>query len=433
MMVSSLGDHRSMVPVHFILAVIAVQFVSLTVGAPLFVRDLNAQRCGASWEDANKKCGTLCPNNVDRECNNGEKCYSDLDISVCSTPGSGPAPAPQPQPNPTVSVEYPPAPKWLSSSSASASSAPIPAPQPQPTENELVNDNGGPLRCGSSWENANSKCGTPCPAGVDRQCSNGETCFKDLNTSVCTSGNGPAPTPQPQPTISDPTPAPQPQTTISDPAPAPQPQPEPTHASKAVTTTPIYNGNGGGDGTIGQLVSESQFNSALSACGISKPDMYASVVAGFTIPLANMEELALLMGNMAHESGGFFYTEEIMCAGVTSPTSKCPYGLYHGRGYIQLSWEANYKSASTAIGKDLVSNPDLVMNDLATNWATVSWYWQSSVQPTLKSSGYTLANSVKSINGALECGGNPISPQRVKYINCFEQQFTGTQSYGTSC
>ncbi|KAI8616131.1 lysozyme-like domain-containing protein [Chytriomyces sp. MP71] len=412
-----------MVSLHFLLAIFVVQFVSHAVGAPLFVRDSNAPRCGSSWEDANKNCGTFCPNNVDRECSDGEKCYADLDVSVCNGSGSEPTPAPQPQPNPTVSVAYPSAPKWLSSAAASA--APIPAPQPQPTGNELTGNNIGPLRCGSSWEIANSKCGTPCPDGVDRQCNNGETCFKDLDTSVCSSGNDPAPAPKPQPTVSNPVPVPQPQPTGDS------PYPKPTYSSKAATATPIY--NGGGEGTIGQLVSVAQFNSALSACGISKPDMYASVVAGFTVPLANMQELALLMGNMAHESGGFFYTEEIMCAGVTSPTSKCPYGLYHGRGYIQLSWEANYKSASSAIGKDLVSNPDLVMNDMATNWATVSWYWQSSVQPTLKSSGYTLGNSVKTINGALECGGNPISPQRVKYIHCFEEQFTGTQSSETSC
>ncbi|KAI8839523.1 hypothetical protein BJ741DRAFT_599566, partial [Chytriomyces cf. hyalinus JEL632] len=42
-----------------------------------------------------------------------------------------------------------------------------------------------PFRCGSSWENANSKCGTPCTSGKDYECGYGEKCFRDLQTT-CT-------------------------------------------------------------------------------------------------------------------------------------------------------------------------------------------------------------------------------------------------------
>jgi len=44
------------------------------------------------------------------------------------------------------------------------------------------------FRCGTDWTNANSKCGTPCPAGNDNECSSGERCFAKL-TLACPSDN----------------------------------------------------------------------------------------------------------------------------------------------------------------------------------------------------------------------------------------------------
>lgn len=39
-----------------------------------------------------------------------------------------------------------------------------------------------------------------------------------------------------------------------------------------------------------------------------------------------------------------------------------PYGhVYYGRGFVQLTWLANYERASKEIGTDFVKNPDLVM------------------------------------------------------------------------
>ena len=34
---------------------------------------------------------------------------------------------------------------------------------------------------------------------------------------------------------------------------------------------------------------------------------------------------------------------------------------YYGRGYVQLTWKANYEKASRALGIDFVNSPDLVM------------------------------------------------------------------------
>jgi hypothetical protein len=38
-------------------------------------------------------------------------------------------------------------------------------------------------RCGKSWTDANSRCGTLCPSGTDVPCFNGEHCFRDMKNS----------------------------------------------------------------------------------------------------------------------------------------------------------------------------------------------------------------------------------------------------------
>jgi len=37
------------------------------------------------------------------------------------------------------------------------------------------------------------------------------------------------------------------------------------------------------------------------------------------------------------------------------------YYPWYGRGYVQLTWEANYKKAGQKLGKDFITNPDAVM------------------------------------------------------------------------
>ncbi|KAJ3068165.1 phosphomevalonate kinase, partial [Podochytrium sp. JEL0797] len=276
----------------------------------------------------------------------------------------------------------------------------------------------------------------------------GNAALNNVNPAT-TEAVAPVPAPQPEvnptpvpptkkphtpPTASAAAPPPPPATTAPAPAPAPQPDPETTAPAPAPVPQPETSN---GPNTIANLISETAFNNALSACGITKPGLYAGLTGGFTAPLSGMKELALLMGNTAHESGSYQFTEEIRCAGVTTVTADCPYGWYHGRGYIQLSWDSNYAAAAAALNNPSIhSNPDLVMTDMSVNWATVQWYWTTSVQSLLKSSGVTLGNSVKAINGPLECaslGGKGIATQRVTFIQCFEQQFTGSSSDAASC
>lgn len=135
--------------------------------------------------------------------------------------------------------------------------------------------------------------------------------------------------------------------------------------------------------------------------------------------ITSREEMANFMGQLGHESGGFTrleegfrYTRGIDQIPVQSARREGPevleaarlealqgrpqelgrlmYGgrmgnddagdgyLYRGRGYTQLTGEANYRDAGTALNLDLVNNPDLAANrDNAQRIAV--WYWQERV------------------------------------------------------
>lgn len=49
------------------------------------------------------------------------------------------------------------------------------------------------------------------------------------------------------------------------------------------------------------------------------------------------------------------------------------YAPYFGRGYVQLTWDYNYRAAGEALGIDLLNNPDLVMEPW-TSARILAWY-----------------------------------------------------------
>lgn len=119
-------------------------------------------------------------------------------------------------------------------------------------------------------------------------------------------------------------------------------------------------------------------------------------------------EQAMLLANLIWESTGFQYKEEIACKGTRRPTARCPYGRYYGRGYIQLSWVQNYRTASQEIYGDdrLVQVPELVAKEDGA-WRTAVWYWKWAVRPRLADhdalASLAFGHAVRAINGALEC------------------------------
>ena len=90
----------------------------------------------------------------------------------------------------------------------------------------------------------------------------------------------------------------------------------------------------------------------------------------------------MFLGQVAHESGGFRYSEEL-ASGAAYEWRRDLGNIYagdgrryKGRGFIQLTGRANYREAGRALGLDLINNPALAATDL--NAARVAaWYWDS--------------------------------------------------------
>ena len=91
---------------------------------------------------------------------------------------------------------------------------------------------------------------------------------------------------------------------------------------------------------------------------------------------------AAFLAQLAHESGQLVYMEELASGaayegrldlGNTQPGDG---KRYKGRGPIQLTGRANYRSAGKALGLDLEGNPELVKTP-AVGFRTSVWFWTS--------------------------------------------------------
>ena len=71
---------------------------------------------------------------------------------------------------------------------------------------------------------------------------------------------------------------------------------------------------------------------------------------------------------------------DLKSAGANFPCGAAP-ASYHGRGAIQLSWNINYGRFSEFLYGDktiLLNNPELVVPQGATGWASTLWFWMQS-------------------------------------------------------
>lgn len=118
--------------------------------------------------------------------------------------------------------------------------------------------------------------------------------------------------------------------------------------------------------------------SADQAPAIAQNLNVAMAEANITSP----QQQAMFIAQLAHESGGFHYMEEIASGaayegradlGNTQPGDGV---RYKGRGYIQVTGRYNYTQAGQALGLDLVNNPELAAQPQ--NAARIAaWYWTS--------------------------------------------------------
>ncbi|WP_165989120.1 glycoside hydrolase family 19 protein [Streptomyces sp. YIM 98790] len=218
-------------------------------------------------------------------------------------------------------------------------------------------------------------------------------------------------------------------------------------------------GDGGpgdpGPGPGGFVVSEAQFhqmfpgrNSFYTYQGLTAA---LSAYPGFAATgdeTTRRREAAAFLANVHHETGGLVHIVEQNTANYphycdTSQWYGCPAGqaAYYGRGPIQLSWNFNYKAAGDALGLDLLNNPWLVQNDAAVAWKTALWYWNTQSGPgtmtphTAMTGGHGFGETIRSINGALECnGGNPAQVQsRIDRYRQFVQILGTTPGTNLGC
>ena len=132
---------------------------------------------------------------------------------------------------------------------------------------------------------------------------------------------------------------------------------------------------------------------------------------------------AAFLAQIAHESGRFYYTEEI-ASGVRYDTGALAVKLgntpqadgdgqrYKGRGLIQLTGLDNYKRISAQTGIDFVSNPQWLEEP---EYAVMSacWFWDSKKLNALADAG-DITGMTRRING----GYNGLA-ERIDYYNKF--------------
>jgi chitinase len=183
-------------------------------------------------------------------------------------------------------------------------------------------------------------------------------------------------------------------------------------------------------------ISQSEFNNAVTGAGFPAPsaDVYNGFTAGLGKSLiSSKQEAAMFLGQVLHESGGLKYTAELQCqsnaascaAQYPSSQGGLPGKVYYGRGYIQLTWDYNYKAASEALYQNdsLLQNPDQVATNTTIAWAVSFWFWDQNVHnaPGVQQGQYGAATNA--INGALECGGkNPaeVAARNANYAACLK-------------
>jgi len=86
-------------------------------------------------------------------------------------------------------------------------------------------------------------------------------------------------------------------------------------------------------------------------------DFYDKDVAYFTTV-----QWAYVFATVYHETGATFLpVRESPRASESWRKSKLRYHPFYGRGYVQLTWDYNYKTYGKKLGIDLVKYPDLAM------------------------------------------------------------------------
>jgi predicted chitinase len=184
-------------------------------------------------------------------------------------------------------------------------------------------------------------------------------------------------------------------------------------------------GGGGSVGSSGfaEIVSESLFNQMFPDRNafytyqglVEAASAYPGFASSGTLETRKREAAAFL-ANVARETGHLIYIDQIAKDDYCASSGSCPCEpgkQYYGRGPIQISWNYNYCAAGTALGYDLRAQPELVSQNATIAWATGLWFWNTqtgagSYTPhDAMVDGHGFGETIRSINGSVECGGAP--------------------------
>lgn len=119
------------------------------------------------------------------------------------------------------------------------------------------------------------------------------------------------------------------------------------------------------------LINENEFYKAVTSSGYKKPSLeqYNNIIsqAESNGNITNKMQLAMFLATVLWESDGLTALREYQCYPKLNANCSYSTGLgykgrnYYGRGYIQLTWDYNYKAASLDLFNDdrLLKNPDI--------------------------------------------------------------------------
>ena len=140
-----------------------------------------------------------------------------------------------------------------------------------------------------------------------------------------------------------------------------------------------------------------------------------------------VEQTAFVLANTRHETGQYKFLEEIDGRSQARRLGYKGGEDWYGRGYIQLTHITNYQLWSSWTGRDLVSNPDLLITDLDLSAYIAcsgikhgSFTARPPVAEYINDHKKDYFNARELVNGDKWSMGNKISQYTNEYINILQ-------------
>lgn len=123
--------------------------------------------------------------------------------------------------------------------------------------------------------------------------------------------------------------------------------------------------------------------------------------------LRDLRWLAYILATTFHETARTMQPVEegyYLGSGAAKFQRGLRYYPYFGRGFVQLTWKANYQKAKDLFGEDFIGNPDLALRpDLAAkimfSGMTQGWFTGKKLGDYINSAGCDYKNARRIING----------------------------------